>query len=316
MERVRVRVLTDKYAALRKRYRAGRPPPLSGEEKANLLQGDEMHEMEAGSAAAGDSPPAWTRLLEDMNQVLAQIRRKLEQELSALHAKSALPTFSAEGTDPDAQIEQCGREISQLFISLSNGLRRLNQLQSRAANAEDEKALRNVQSTMTMQVAEVQRTYREMQRKYVTKLEARKRKSQSHLTTSAEAREWDEQEMGRANEAAQLVQAAQLDSATEGTLQILRQEITERDQCAREVVQQLSEVQSLFMDFDEKLVEQGTMLDRIDTQLVNTHESIVKAVKELRKVEEHQKRSTFTILVMLLCVLIVIFAIAVFVKMV
>eukprot|EP00756_Hemistasia_phaeocysticola_P067294 Hpha_TRINITY_DN9857_c0_g1::TRINITY_DN9857_c0_g1_i1::g.81524::m.81524/K08489/STX16; syntaxin 16 len=311
-ERVRVRDLTKKYEELRAKYRpaSGRPPSLTSEERSNLLQGDEQREMEGGMPSLHTEPPAWAKLLEEMNQVLDQIRSKLEKDLAPLHTKSALPNFSAEGTDTDAQVEQCGRDISQMFVALSNGMRRLQLLQARAAGTEDERALKNVQSTMVAQIGDVQRQYREMQRRYVAKLDARKRKSHQHLATSVEAQQWDEKEqMAAAEEWEQQLETT--DSAAAQTLAIVRQEIAEREQSVSEVTRQLADVQSLFMDFDDKLVEQGTMLDRIDAQLTSTHTHVVKAVRELKQAEQRQKRSSFTIMVMFLCVLIFLFAIIV-----
>ena len=83
------------------------------------------------------------------------------------------------------------------------------------------------------------------------------------------------------------------------------QHIIRRDKELRAVLQSIVELNELFKEFSQLVVEQGTLLDRIDYNLENTYTFIEQANKDLKKAEEYQKMSRMTLFILLLVLLLV-----------
>jgi syntaxin 16 len=62
------------------------------------------------------------------------------------------------------------------------------------------------------------------------------------------------------------------------------------------------------------VIEQGSLLDRIDYNMTVTHERIVKSRKELVKAAKHQEAGSFKLCVLLLVIMIIGFVLALLVK--
>lgn len=86
---------------------------------------------------------------------------------------------------------------------------------------------------------------------------------------------------------------------------INEQDILRRDREIREILRSIVELQDLFRDFSQLVIEQGTMLDRIDHNIEQTHHHVVKGNENLKTAEKMQKWSRMTLCIIFLLVAIV-----------
>jgi syntaxin 16 len=88
----------------------------------------------------------------------------------------------------------------------------------------------------------------------------------------------------------------------------------ERDQEFQNILTSIKSLHEMFQDLHTLVIEQGTMLDRIDHNMTVTHERVVQGKIQLEKAAKHQEAGTFQLCVLLLVVMIIGFAIALMVK--
>ena len=77
----------------------------------------------------------------------------------------------------------------------------------------------------------------------------------------------------------------------------------------------MSELAVIFKELNMLVVEQGTIVDRIDYNCEQSAIKMERAVQHLGRANEYQKRSRLTLCILLLIVMIVVFFIALMAKM-
>ena len=82
-------------------------------------------------------------------------------------------------------------------------------------------------------------------------------------------------------------------------------DIMKRDKEIREIVKSIVELQDLFKEFGELVIQQGTLLDRIDYNLEQTIEYVETANEELQQTEQIMKYSRVTICLLIIVVVFV-----------
>lgn len=82
--------------------------------------------------------------------------------------------------------------------------------------------------------------------------------------------------------------------------------ISERSQAIDELVQSLSDLAEIFKELSSLVVHQGTILDRIDYNVEQTLENVVKGTEELEKADNYQRcsRATGCIMIMIVCIVV------------
>lgn len=90
--------------------------------------------------------------------------------------------------------------------------------------------------------------------------------------------------------------------------------VEERDEEIRKVVETIAELAQIMRDLSTLVVEQGTMLDRIDHNITETAMKVEEGVKELVKAEKTQKQGRAMLCIMALLVMIGVLLIVVIVR--
>jgi syntaxin 16 len=81
-----------------------------------------------------------------------------------------------------------------------------------------------------------------------------------------------------------------------------QKDIIRRDQELRDVLRDIVELQQLFGQFSNLVIEQGTLLDRIDYNVESAQTSMQSAVKNLTEAEIAQKSSVLTCCIIVLAI--------------
>lgn len=79
--------------------------------------------------------------------------------------------------------------------------------------------------------------------------------------------------------------------------------IMRRDRELRQILSSIVELNELFKEFATLVVEQGTLIDRIDYNIETAHSFVEQANEELRTAEKYQKMSRGSLCILLLVIL-------------
>ena len=100
----------------------------------------------------------------------------------------------------------------------------------------------------------------------------------------------------------------------EEMIDVYASQAMQRNEGINELVGSLNELGEIFRDLNTLVVEQGTILDRIDYNIEAAADHTEKAVEQLYKAESHQKSMRATWCIVCLVILIVLFSIVLIFK--
>ncbi|SGZ32586.1 BQ5605_C040g11892 [Microbotryum silenes-dioicae] len=289
-----------------------------------------------GSAAVGRTvevlPPRWVDLSDRVDEVLQRVKPKITQ-LDKLHAKHILPGFkdrSAEEREIDAlateitsvrytritsalatfsvgplltlkQHPQQDFRTCQRFIrQIAEMSRALLQKRVTHANAESTRLelimAANVQTALATKVQELSGTFRKKQTAYLKHLKGHESKaadlhSQDPLFSLGEDESFSQNTL-RSSQTTMFASSHAID-------------IQQRDAEINAIAQSIIDLADLFKDLSSMVIDQGTLLDRVDFNVEQMGGEVRAAVEELKTATQHQRRSGKCQLIFLLILLIV-----------
>jgi syntaxin 16 len=178
---------------------------------------------------------------------------------------------------------------------------------SRDPRNEEELMKRNLKISLVNELNTLSLDFRDEQAEYLKNMERMKAKRRENKTKyDEEETDLDPEEQERIQ---QLEQKLQADPGfTDEQIRELimnEQDIIRRDKELREILTSIVELNELFKEFSQLVVEQGTLLDRIDYNIETTHDFMVRANVDLNKAETYQKMSRLTLCVLVLILLVV-----------
>lgn len=83
--------------------------------------------------------------------------------------------------------------------------------------------------------------------------------------------------------------------------------INQRDEEITQIAKSIEELAQIFKELAVLVIDQGTILDRIDYNMENAVEHVKEGMTQLQKAEEHQKNAMSTKCIIVLVILIIIF---------
>ncbi|CCG82336.1 Putative uncharacterized protein [Taphrina deformans PYCC 5710] len=240
-------------------------------------------------------PPRWIDTTDEVDDLLRKIER-LTKMLEPMHKKHALPGFE-DRTAEEKEIERLTAQITSLFHKCSNLIKKVEK-ESKTGRDVDRIMCRNVTQAIAAKVSAENGKFRKGQSAYLARL--RQRPSMNKQLPPEERRRSDGTDLEpgtsdvQAQSTAQRTRGGRYDS-----------EINRREQEIDEIARSITEVADIFKELNTMVIDQGTMLDRIDYNIDNMHVNMQAASKELVKAENYQVRSRKRKLMLLLILLIV-----------
>lgn len=250
------------------------------------------------------------------------------KKLDSLHAKHVLPGFDDESVKAreEREIEDLTMEVTRGFASCQSAIKRIDKLVQEQAKTqehrggltkEDETMARNLKMSLASRVSEVSTTFRKKQAAYLKKLRSLGGMSLDSRagTPNVAANPYtdpalQDSELDRSSAQSTLLQTAQVRRRTG----VHDAAIEQREREIEKIAQGVIDLSNIFQDLQSMVIDQGSLLDRIDYNVERTAEHVKAADKELNVATGYQKRSTKRKIMLLLILLVVGMFILVLVK--
>lgn len=265
-------------------------------------------------------PPRWLDIQDDVESRLSDISATMKK-LDHLHAKHVLPGFDDESVKAgeEREISSLTTEITRGFTACQSSIKRVDKLvqeqaRSRAGglSKEDETMARNLKISLATRVGDVSTTFRKKQTAYLKKLrslggmpalDAGNSRTGTPLAAANPYTDpaMQDSEIDRSAAQSTLLQTAQVRRRTG----MHDAAIEQREREIEKIAQGVIDLSNMFQDLNSMVIDQGSLLDRIDYNVERTSEHVQAAEKELTVATGYQKRSTKRKILLLLILLVV-----------
>lgn len=257
-----------------------RPPADSAPAPRNLPNPPSIS-ASVKRSRTGLQEPAWLHMYRDLVGDVAEVEKALSR-LSALYAKHLLPSFGdGDHAAVEAAILELASELTQMLHSAEGKIRHIG-----AAPDGDGDALvrRNVQKRFATQLQDLSMAFRRKQKEYLRELQG-----QREVTG----------ETGAAGGAAADVRVDFLGEGRGGggtafaDAQVYRVDEEANDERTREIAKiaaNINDLATIVKELATLVVDQGTILDRVDYNVEEVRSTTRDAVRELRIADRYQRK--------------------------
>lgn len=283
-----------------------------GDDRAALVV-----DLKSGNAKITNQiPPDWTGDVEEIQYEMTKIRNKLK-ELYLMHDKHLNRPTMDDNFDEERSIDNLTQEITHILGQSQMKVRKMS-IRSNSAgmnsSGADKRLIKNVVSNLATALQDLTTDFRKNQNLYLKKIQSRKERSNMLFDTSqystssalmTEDIEYDEDDANLLN-----LKQDQLK-----VNRVNKQLLNEREKEINHVVKSIQDLNEVFKDLATMIVDQGTVLDRIDYNIEKVSTHVDTGLVELQKAQKHQKanRKMYCIGV-LLVIFIILFLLLVLTK--
>lgn len=260
-------------------------------------------------------PPRWLDIQDEVTERLQDIAKQTKR-LDQLHQKHVLPGFDDEDVKKreEREIERLTQEITRGFQSCQQAIKRIDAMLRESAQREggaskgEEVMARNLKVSLASRISESSAAFRKKQSAYLKKLRALGGLSspsrtgspgpQNPYTDPSLQESYDDTSLSRAT----LQQTAQVRSHVrkDANEAIIAQREREIDEIAKGII----DLASIFQELQTMVIDQGSMLDRIDYNVERMATDVKAADKELTVATNYQRRTVKRKAMLLLVTLI------------
>ncbi|KAK8948045.1 Syntaxin-41 [Platanthera guangdongensis] len=213
-------------------------------------------------------PPAWVDISEEISVSMQSARTKISQLVKA-HAKALMPSFG-DGRDDEHMIEILTQEITDL---LKKSERRLHKLSTNDPS-EDSTVRKNVQRSLATDLQKLSMDLRKHQSSYLKRLRQQKEGSDNV-----------DLEMNLNGGSRSRIEDEDFDDVIVNALMTFSSShLLPFGSYGRElVVESVNDLAQIMKDLSVLVIDQGTIIDRIDYNVQNVATSVEDGYKQLQK---------------------------------
>ncbi|KAJ4727750.1 putative Syntaxin [Melia azedarach] len=222
-------------------------------------------------------PPGW---VDDSEEIAGNIQRARVKmaELGTAHAKALMPSFG-DGKEDQRMIEVLTHQITDLLRRSEKRLQKL----SVTGSSEESNVRKNVQRSLATDLQNISMDLRRKQSTYLKRLQQQK---EGHDGIDLEMNfnenrhkleddglsdtEFDEHQMMKLKKSEHLSK--------------------EREREIKQVVESVNELAQIMRDLSVLVIDQGTIVDRIDHNIQSVATSVDEGFKQLQKAERTQRK--------------------------
>eukprot|EP00007_Cunea_sp_BSH-02190019_P006148 CAMPEP_0174229926 /NCGR_PEP_ID=MMETSP0417-20130205/797_1 /TAXON_ID=242541 /ORGANISM="Mayorella sp, Strain BSH-02190019" /LENGTH=295 /DNA_ID=CAMNT_0015307535 /DNA_START=322 /DNA_END=1206 /DNA_ORIENTATION=+ len=264
----------------------------STDDDARLLANDGLGANTLdGDSVAVSIPPRWMGIMDEVKHDIGRIETQFEK-LKILHQEHLLPGFSESTHAHGHSIEILTAEITRLFQETNLKLKVLGDKQ--LVLPPQEHALKeNLRKALARQLQEISGQFRPAQRNYVNQLRGQEKV-------------FDDDTLLDIDIASEPTLRLGFSEGELASLETHEQLVHERSMEIRKIAESMAELASIMDDLNMLVVDQGSLLDRIDYNLENVETSVAEGLGQIQQSAVTQKKTRTKIALTVLCVLILV----------
>lgn len=267
----------------------------SGDEDTQLVRGGDVEEARDGL------PPAWADELTSIQFEMADINRKIVQ-LSSLHDQHLTKSAFDDDNNKEYEIEILTQQITRSFHKCQQNIKLIGQ-RAKNGSTQQQRMARNIMSSLAQKLQEESTDFKQSQSAYLNRLKGREEREKNFLGV-----EENYQPGGSDTDTEYFDQRF-----TNDQIQMVEQnsaEIEQREKEIRNIVESIAELGTVFKDLANLVVDQGSLLDRIDFNMEQTVIKVEDGLQQLVKGEKHQKRGRKCLFILFLALVVLVLIVA------
>ncbi|KAI9659412.1 MAG: hypothetical protein M1821_001670 [Bathelium mastoideum] len=258
-------------------------------------------------------PPRWLDIQDQVTDLLGNIAQQMKR-LEQLHQKHVLPGFDDEEVKKreERDIEKLTQEVTRGFQSCQKAIQRIDPMvrdsaQQGSISRGEETMAKNLKISLASRVGEVSALFRKKQSAYLKKLRnlggmaSPLERSSTPVQNPYTDPSLMESDADRSFSQSTLLQTAQKKRHTN----VHDSMIAQREREIEDIAQGIIELANIFQELQTMVIDQGSMLDRIDYNVERMATDVKAADKELTVATGYQKRTTKRKIILLLLLLVV-----------
>lgn len=250
---------------------------------------------EAAIGVTKKLPPKWVEGVDEIQYEITRVRQKMK-DLALLHDKHMNRPTLDDSSEEEHAIEITTQEITQMFHRCQRAVRGMHARCSHCTEQE-ERLLRNVVSSLAQSLQELSTSFRHTQSSYLKRMKNREERSKHFFDSGPPPLDED-------------AELALFDRGfTDDQLMLVEENsvmVEEREREIRQIVQSISDLNEIFRDLAGMVVEQGTVLDRIDFNVEQACVKTDEGLKQLQKAEQYQKKNRKMLVILILSVIVIV----------
>ncbi|CAL5872434.1 uncharacterized protein PFLUO_LOCUS6698 [Penicillium psychrofluorescens] len=256
-------------------------------------------------------PPRWVDVQDEVSELLADIAQKSSQ-LDKLHQKHLLPGFGDEEVrkQDEGVIERYTQDITRAFHDCQKAIQRIEMMvreskQQGSVTSGEETMARNIQISLAARVQESSARFRKKQSTYLRKLRDLEGMGTpfDRAPTPVQNPYTDpslmESDADKSFSQTMLMQTSQRTTGQNDAA------IAQREREINDIAKGIIELSDIFRELQSMVIDQGTMLDRIDYNVEKMGTEVKAADKEIKVATSYQRRTTKRKVMLLLFLVVV-----------
>lgn len=266
------------------------------DDHAALVNQDEA-DLELGNmtnSSNGRLPPQWTNRMDEIQLEISKIKKRMK-DLSVHHDRHLNRPTLDDGTEEEQLINTKTQEITQMFQRCQRLVQQFN-ASSRLTTGQEQMMVRNMVSSVARSLQELSTSFRITQSAYLKKLQGREERSNQYFSSNLTMHGTQTDDLNDMR-----FSDVQLQMVEDNTLFV-----QQREKEILQIVQSIQDLNDIFKELATMIVDQGTILDRIDYNIEQTSTHVEKGLEQLQKAEKHQKKSRKMLIIAVLFVIIIV----------
>jgi len=232
-------------------------------------------------------------------------------ELEKHHKHQLLPQFGIDTSDSEQTIEILTQQITSKFQGIKTTIQKISLVTPEEAKSLEaggkQESLRhisvrvNAQTQLAQEVQEISTKFRKDQRKFLSALANQKGRNAGIVAV------WNNDDDNSTIE-------LRWTGAQQKKTDDMSKQVADREQEITKIAQSINDLNMVFKDLATLVIEQGTVLDRIDYNIQQTVVAVDEGKKQLFKAENQLKGYKKKLCMLLLCIVVLVMVIVVIFK--
>lgn len=262
-------------------------------------------ELGFAGTCSGSLPPDWVDVVDEIQYEITKIQHRMK-DLSAMHDKHLNRPTLDDNVDEEHTIEITTKEITQMFHQCQTAIQKIS-AKARSANPEEKRLVKNVVSSLATKLQELSGSFRKSQSTYLKKMKNREEREKHYFDSgtavgdsSLMEEDIDDSELYDRGFTSNQMKLVEDNTAL----------VEQREKEIQHIVHSIVDLNQIFQDLSSLIVEQGTILDRIDYNVEQASIKVEEGLEQLTKGEKYQKQSRKMLIIILLAVIVIILLIS------